>query len=86
MPETTTETTTPGQAVKTPLYLAQDAASKLRDGINAIALLVYDTWNNPIHADRARNSMQWIAEKMGDDFRDLDEALDNIVPPAEATQ
>lgn len=61
---------------------ATDAAMHLRDAVTALALMVRDPWDNAATADRTRNALDWIAERMDLDCDVLHDALDELAAEA----
>lgn len=55
---------------------AEAAAGRLRDGIAALDLTTRNPWDND--ADKARNAIAWIADKLDLDCETLVDTLDQI--------
>ena len=52
------------------------AAIRLGEAVSAVRAIVAPVWNNPIEADRARDALQWIADKADDEASVLMDAID----------
>lgn len=61
---------------------AEDAAGRLRDGIAALDLITRNPWD--ANADKARNAVAWIADKLDLDVETLIDTLDQCRRDREA--
>ena len=71
-------TDAPAKEDQRSLHVMSNKACNLRDAVYAIQIMVQHPWDG-VEADRARNALQWITNKMEDDADELNDQLDDLL-------